>query len=313
LLVVIAILAVLIGLLLPAVQKVREAANRLKCQNNLKQIGLGLHNYHDTNNVFPPGQFNPIAQDLHPYNRACWELPLLPFIEEAALFQGIDNYLRVQNGPYACWAPNAWVPVKALMCPADPHAGKNLTSGAATPQDANVNQGFHGEYVLCAGSKVFNPSSDPLGEHLNGMFYPLSKTKIASVTDGTSNTLMSSEIILVPDVIGVQFQPGPDLSLHDLRGRYYNTWQGNVLFTALQPPNTSVGDRSNYCRDGIVMQAPCILSGTNTAQYARSYHPGGVNTGLADGSVRFISNNIDLLLYQALSTRAGGEAVGGDF
>jgi prepilin-type processing-associated H-X9-DG protein len=167
--------------------------------------------------------------------------------------------------------------------------------------------------VLCAGSTVFNPSTDPLGENLNGMFYPLSKTKITDVTDGTSNTLMSSEIILVPDVIGVQFQPGPSLSLHDLRGRYYNTWQGNVLFTALQPPNTSVGDTSTYCRDGIVPQAPCILSATNTAQYARSFHTGGVNAGLADGSVRFISNNINLLVYQALSTRSGGEAISGDY
>jgi prepilin-type processing-associated H-X9-DG protein len=167
--------------------------------------------------------------------------------------------------------------------------------------------------VLCAGSTVFNPTTDPLGENLNGLFYCLSKTKITGITDGTSNTLMSSEIILVPDETGVTFQPGPDGVQHDLRGRYYNTWQGNVLFTTLQPPNTSVGDTSDYCRDGIVPQAPCILSATNTAQYARSFHTGGVNAGLADGSVRFISNNINLVVYQALSTRAGGEVVPGDY
>jgi prepilin-type N-terminal cleavage/methylation domain-containing protein len=301
LLVVIAIIGILIALLLPAVQKIREAAARLKCQNNLKQIGLALHNYHDANGRFPPGQFNPIARDMFPYNRACWELVLLPYIEQDPLYRSIDNYLTVQRGPYACWAPDAWTPIASLICPTDPTSPKNLTAGARTPQDRNLAQGFHGNYVLCGGSTVFNPPGDANGFNLNGLFYPLSKTRITDISDGASNTLMGSELIVVPD---------SDPYNHDLRGRYYNTWQGNVLFTTLQPPNTPVGDQSNYCRPGVIPQAPCILSGSNVAQYARSYHTGGVNAMLGDGSVRFIQNGINLGVYRALGTRNGGEVVG---
>src|SRR5262245_49349847 len=122
---------------------------------------------------------------------------------------------------------------------------------------------------------------------------------MTDVVDGTSNTLLSSEIILVRDAGTVL----------DLRGRYYNTWQGNVLFSTLNSPNTTVGDRSSYCIH--TPKAPCQALGTTSmVQYARSYHAGGVNVGLADGSVRFITDGIDITIYRGLGTRADGEVIG---
>src|SRR5262249_16712015 len=144
----------------------------------------------------------------------------------------------------------------------------------------------------------FNPSTSPDGSNLNGLFYPFSKTKIASVVDGTSNTLMGSELVLVKDT-----------TLHDIRGRYYNHWQGNTLFSTLFPPNTAAPDKSSYCIP-LLPVAPCTVTATNVMQSARSYHPGGVNALVADASVRFISNNVDPSTYLNLGTRAGGEVTG---
>jgi prepilin-type N-terminal cleavage/methylation domain-containing protein/prepilin-type processing-associated H-X9-DG protein len=316
LLVVIAIIGVLIGLLLPAVQKVREAANRMKCTNNLKQIGLALHEYHDAYNVFPSGQYNPIAGDDPagpPYfSRGCWWHKVLPFLEQGNLFQAVDTYMKTiipagetyagSYPPWLCWATNSngnvsnspgrLNVVPSTYCPSDGNSPKTMTV-------AGNQQGFHSNYVACAGSTAFNdPTVSSNGQALNGMFYPFSQTKIASVVDGTSNTLMTSEIIVVPDT-----------TTHDLRGRVYNSWQGNVEFSTLYPPNTSVSDKSNYCIP-LPPFAPCTLTATLVEQAARSYHTGGVNAGLADGSVRFVSNNVTPTTWLALGTRALGEVLG---
>src|SRR5258708_1944892 len=131
LLVVIAIIAVLIGLLLPAVQKVREAAARATCANNLKQIGLALHNYHDSNLNFPVGTFEPIAYDSANSNlRACWFQVLLPFVEQGNLYNVVWPYISTP-GNYACNAPNRTTVVKTFVCPSDPNGGQNLMSGYA--------------------------------------------------------------------------------------------------------------------------------------------------------------------------------------
>jgi prepilin-type N-terminal cleavage/methylation domain-containing protein/prepilin-type processing-associated H-X9-DG protein len=300
LLVVIAIIAILIGLLLPAVQKIREAAARMKCSNNLRQVGLALHNYHSSYEVFPPGQLHPLRTDEQPYNRACWLLPLLPYLEQQNLATVVENYVRQALSkppiyPLVTASPGIGNPIPSLLCPSDGANPKNVTLNSSGPNDP-VNQGAHGNYVLCTGSTLFG--TDGGGLSLNGIFYCKSRTKITEVSDGTSNTLLSGEIIL-----------SPDTTTHDLRGRYWNTWQGNVLFSTLNPPNTTVGDRSLYCNP--LPKAPCqALGTTNTVQYLRSYHSGGVNVGLADGSVRFLSDFIDVTLYQNLGTRAGGEVIG---
>jgi prepilin-type N-terminal cleavage/methylation domain-containing protein/prepilin-type processing-associated H-X9-DG protein len=302
LLVVIAIIGVLVALLLPAVQAAREAARRTQCNNSLKQIGLGMHNCHDTHGKLPRGQYNPIGTDptpSTPWNRACWWQELLPYVEQQPLHNAIAAFTSSTPAPYyICWAVNndPVVPsspgrntiVKMFVCPSDKTAVKNRTV-------PNNEQGFHGNYVMCGGSTIYNPPADPQGTDLNGLFYVHSKTRFADITDGTSNTLMGGEVLVVRDS-----------SAHDLRGRYYNTWQGNTLFSTLYPPNTPVGDRSNYCIDA--PQAPCqSLTATAVVQSVRTYHPGGGNFLLADGSVRFIRNAINLNTYQALGTRHGGE------
>jgi prepilin-type processing-associated H-X9-DG protein len=206
----------------------------------------------------------------------------------------MDAFMR--NGPvtnYALVAPGHEVQVPTFMCPSDPQAGKNLTAGALTNPVAS--QGFHGNYVLCAGSTIFGNGGG--GNNLNGAFYPLSKHKITDMIDGSSNTLFGSEVALVPDT-----------ATHDLRGRYHNTWQGNVLFSTAQPPNTTVGDVSNYCNSALY--APCqALSGNNLQQYARSRHTDGVNALLGDGSVRFVSNSVNPLTWAALGTRELGDMI----
>jgi prepilin-type N-terminal cleavage/methylation domain-containing protein/prepilin-type processing-associated H-X9-DG protein len=299
LLVVIAIIAVLVGMLLPAVQKVREAAGRLKCQNNLKQLALGLHNYHSTYGSFPLGNSDPIGNDPgNEGDRRNWAVTyVLPFIEQQACHDDIEAYLA-KGAPYIVYYPNNKTILPVFMCPSDPTNPKTLTGG---PGSTNQ-QGFHGNYAACAGSTSFNsPSGADGGTKLNGIFYVFSKTRLTDIADGTSNTVMLSELIL-----------SADMTTHDTRGRLFNpAKQGSVLFSTLYEPNTSVADRLEWCQT--IPQAPCRSTSAEVNLSARSYHSGGVNTAFADGSNRLIANTINLQTWNALGTRAGGEAVGGDF
>ena len=306
LLVVIAIIGILVALLLPAVQSARESARRMQCTNNLKQIGLALHNYHDTQGQFPPGQYNYVATQCNGcfFNRACWFQAIMPFNEEPALYELLLQYTKSSGFTYMTYAVNgdpnslsvpgrnsrtSWV-----MCPSDPVNPKTETV-------AGNQQGFHGNYVACGGATEFNPPGDPLGKELKGIFFPLSGTRIPDILDGTSNTLFTSETLLVPDVQGI------GSAGHDKHGRYYNAWQGNTLFSTKYPPNTTAPDRYSYCVNK-PPRIPCTLTATDVNQSARSYHPGGVMVGLADGSIRFLPQNIAATTYAALGTRGGGEA-----
>ncbi len=298
LLVVIAIIAVLIALLLPAVQQAREAARRTQCKNNLKQIGLALHNYHDTFLVFPPGQFQVLASEppasQYSTNRSGWMQQILPYIDQAPLYNTFAPYMAAATAvtQTAFTWPKSDTILPAFMCPTDPAGPKNSTA------NDRPNQGFHGNYVVCAGSTPFGPTGG--GTKLDGMFFCFSRTSIRDTTDGTSNTLLVGELLLVRDV---------DPSGHDLRGRYFNTWSGNTFFSSNLPPNTTVGDQHTPWCVSSGTKRPCASTG-DFVQYARSEHTGGVQLVMTDGAVRFVSENIDQTTFRGLGSRSGGEVVG---
>ncbi len=306
LLVVIAIIAILVALLLPAVQQVREAARKSQCQDHLHNLAVSLHNYEGSHKVFPPGQMGNIGADLaaatgQGARRTCWMQQTLPFMEQKPLYDVFGPYFNTPTAGFSY--PQRWAIIPVLMCPSDPANPKVVTANVATNTPQN-SQGFSGNYVTCFGR---TGSEDAMGVYTpggytnippvtqRGMFWPISACRMDDVKDGTSNTMMVGEIILIEDT-----------TLNDLRGRYYNTFQGNVLFSSEQVPNTTVGDVSQYCIH--TQEAPCgPLSATNTNQYQRSYHAGGVQTAAGDAAVRMISSNIDLHLYRALGTSRGRE------
>ena len=309
LLVVIAIIGVLAALLLPAVQAAREAARRATCVNNLKQIALGLHNFHDARKVFPVGQFNPMSEQTNKaryFNRACWWHKLLPYVGETAMAEQLEAYWPVSGPPggedYIYDNSNRDAVVGTFVCPSDPASPKTLTFGTYLNSPIG-NQGFHGNYAVCAGDAYFNPEHSPKGDKLSGIFYALSKTRMKEVTDGTSHTLLVGEIVVSPDTTN-----------HDGRGRYWNTFDGNTFFSTMSPPNTTVFDSLYLCVS--IPEAPCSPAPLTPnspvlVMSARSRHRGGANFALADASVRFFEDEVDAQLFKALGTRAGNETYSG--
>jgi prepilin-type N-terminal cleavage/methylation domain-containing protein/prepilin-type processing-associated H-X9-DG protein len=297
LLVVIAIIAILIGLLLPAVQKVREAAARMKCQNNFKQIGLGLHNYHDSYQKFPVGTTEALNGNGSQTNRMDWAVLILPYVEQNAIYQNAFA-ANTTSGNMVGNFTGFQTPIPTFICPSDSNSPKVHTG--SSPTDANQ-QGAHGNYVACAGNTVYNPTTptaDPSGANLAGMFYSNSKVRMTDIADGTSNTLMASEIRLSPDVNG-----------HDTRGRYYNNaGQGGILFSTLYVPNqVAAPDIISYCQS--IPKAPCTSSTVGLVITARSYHTGGVNACLADGSVKFVSDSVNPTTWLYAGGRADGQVL----
>ncbi len=297
LLVVIAIIGILVGLLLPAVQAAREAARRTECQNNQRQIAVGLQGYHQTNEHFPPGQH--VYIDAHApdgWVRYSWFHHVLPFVEQEALYAIQQAHYETHGGGVFSYTslPEKETIVPTFLCPLEWRSKTKNGSGATNQQ------GFHGSYVLNGGNGFFNPGGRLGSTNLNGLFHVASAVRFAHVTDGLSNTLLSSEIILAPD--------GPVGSfVEDIRGRYHNVRHAGALVSTLYPPNTSQPDRHNFCNS--TEEAPCVRTGTNVVVSARSRHPGGVVATLADASVRFINNQVDVSVYRALGSRDGGEDI----
>lgn len=294
LLVVIAIIAVLVGMLLAAIQKTREAASRAKCQSNLRQVAIGLHTYHDSMNRFPHGVYGPIDNSSHtPMNRRCWYHDLMPFVEAENMYASFDAHMA-GGGSALTWngIDNSVVP--AFMCPSDPLGPKTHTFWG---DGGNKTQGFSGNYVVCAGNDYFNPGGS--STNLNGIFYTKSTTSLTDISDGTAHTALVGEIILSQDVTD-----------HDIRGRYYNPTHSGVSFSTRLPPNTNVPDVFNWCSTKPAKKAPCISGGTNIFVLARSYHSLGANVAMADGSVRFVPETINADIWRALGSRNGGEDAG---
>jgi prepilin-type N-terminal cleavage/methylation domain-containing protein/prepilin-type processing-associated H-X9-DG protein len=290
LLVVIAIIAVLIGLLVPAVQKVREAAARAQCLNNLKQIGLALQNYHDTNNTFPPGyvsNFDAAGDDTGP--GWGWAAFILPQMEQQNLYRAIQFSQNVEAPANAAVRVQ---PIKSYLCPSDsvPPTWTAMRYDPAGHPIGAICDVASASYVGVFG--VAEPGVD--GE---GIFSRNATIKIADITDGTSQTMMVGE-----------------RSFRWCQA----TWTGMVVGAAMVPPPNSPAVGIEWNSAGFILGH--TFEGTGgpgspgtEANGFSSQHTGGSNFLFADGHVQFIPVAMDHSIYKALSTRAGGEPVGGDY
>ena len=318
LLVVIAIISALIALLLPAVQAAREAARRARCVNNLKQIGLGMQNYHGANNALPPG----IKGCCH----GSWQVFLLPWIEQQGLFNawnGMGSNASV-GGPYDALlrysgGANTTVTrthVSVYKCPSDgnnrtPTSASLITSHNFVVNFGNTNLDQNTPYF---GVPFLGAPFSDIGSPLPNQNVTLrggraitstirGTTAFCSITDGLSNTLMTSEV-----VVGQGGDP-----------RGFGWWGNGAIFCAWGTPNGSVLDilpSGAYCVPQVASNPPCDTKGQTLTSgliiSARSRHPGGVDAGMCDGSVRFIPNTISLPVWRALATTEGSEVISAD-
>jgi len=316
LLVVIAIIAILMSLMLPAVQQAREAARRSQCVNNLKQIGLAMHNYHDAHSVLPPGNRSTLY--------GTWGLSLLPYLEMTALYNTWDFNQGAVGRTYTT-APNTTVSqtrISAYTCPTD-ISRTNVTSATAPviPHhnyvanygNSTISQDTSFWGVDYKGSPFGNIQVDAAGRPLRGC------VRLSLITDGLSNTLMVSEIIQGSGFNGA--------SRADLRGRIIG-YGGGAYFTTHNNPNSPLPDYewTNYCVTpapvpGVAWSStinvpenpPCLQ--TNSLRYAqraaRSRHSGGVNAVKCDGSVSFISSTVDVNTWRNLGSSQDGNVLEG--
>lgn len=304
LLVVIAIIGVMVGLLLPAVQAAREAARRMQCSNNNKQIALAMHNYHDTFNTFPYGHKEEVNGQTK--RRDCWFHRILPFIEERAYYDAYDQVEATYGqfpAEYIHRLPVeiAGRPVNAFMCPSDPSGPARGGNGSTT--------GFKGSYAVCAGggrpttpiiANITGPINYDMTVDAGGMFGRQVARRFRDCIDGTSNTLLLSEGML----------RGTAAAWGELGGYWGGAPHGSFGFSTGETPNTTVPDRVYSCGSTTWRKAPCEngFSGGLPGRYnfARSYHPGGVNAALCDGSVRFVTESIERQLWRNLGNRDEG-------
>ncbi len=290
LLVVIAIIAILIGLLLPAVQKVREAAARMTCQNNLKQLGIGLHNHHDAIGTLPTshsyGGEGPAP--VPPHTGRGWIIATLPYLEQANLYQGLEPSRVGDLGSPSSglYAGGAYLQstLKVLQCPTDPACAELTIQPYQMPGLKQTNTNYKGNLGAnpMGGYNAGQPGVDAADRHnttgCSGLFYRNNyqePIKFMQITDGLSNTFAVGEDVAKFNVhTAAFFSNGDYASCH----------------VAL---NTFPADPANW---------PQAIS-------FRSLHIGGANFCMADGSVRFIPESINVVIYRGLATKAGGEVV----
>ncbi|HVV99606.1 MAG TPA: DUF1559 domain-containing protein [Planctomycetaceae bacterium] len=304
LLVVIAIIAVLIALLLPAVQQAREAARRSQCKNNLKQLGLALHNYHETHSVFPPSfsqwswKNNPSSGNIDQRPTFKWFVYILPFVDQAPLYNNLNFSVSSRVAPNAQYAGNL-IPI--YNCPSDPLGDKVLTSGtlyasdfmnsvaAVAPHsymlsglvyDCSANGNSPNGYCLTPGGAGFAGDLRTAGDAWD-VGHNSDARRIRDIVDGSSNTIAIGE--MMPDCYN------------------WSSWMyGDTnTFTTSNGINTA-------------MTAVCQSRGGNWTNWSpgrgfKSMHTGGIQATMADGSVRFITQSLDVNVFQRLGTIQSGD------
>jgi prepilin-type N-terminal cleavage/methylation domain-containing protein len=310
LLVVIAIIGTLVGLLLPAVQAARESANRTSCVNRLKQIGLAFQNYHSSRGSLPASDYNAGG------DWGTWQLAVLPFMENQSLFDAYKGFMRgtapgataVTNYSNAANLPVTRTIIPQLLCPSDAS-----DENARAPNFSSITK--H-NYVVNAGNTNRMQDFPVRGTPLNGVIYggapfirngrnPVNNVngrvvKFSNIPDGLSKTLMASETCL-----GIN----PSLTTSDLRG--FTWWGPGAVFHAYNGPNSPTPDQfqfASYCNNQPAKNLPCIQA-SEVQLGARSRHPGGVNAANCDGSIRFVTNDIDIAVWRAAATAEFGESL----
>lgn len=284
LLVVIAIIGVLVALLLPAIQAAREAARRTQCSNNLKQISLGLNNYHDTFKTFPPGAWNEANRG----NRLAWTVFILPFIEQQTVYQEFNfeypNYTGVNLLPGIILVPTYHCP--SLRLKTGDYSGEFVGGKAPYTTHYYAVMGPQGINPLIPGGTTRYPESDNVNPHggyaYGGVLYRNSSTRIGDITDGTSNTVMVGE--LAWDAANC-----------------YRTWLRGANGTA-------VGSAKNI-EFGLKVAPYASAGWTNNFNDVSfgSEHPAGCHFAVCDGSVAFVAENIEMNVLLAIASREGAE------
>lgn len=278
LIVVVAIVGILIGLILPAVQKVREAAARTRCRNNLKQLGLALHGYHDANRSFPPGCSYQDGRDPYPF--MSWMTRVLPFVEQEAMWREAVKGFELERD-FRKSPPHTPLPrvIPTYICPSD---------------SRTLSPAILGNYVIGLTSYLGNEGLDL--NTRDGLLFLDSRIRIADVDDGTSNTLLVGERPPSADLVmgwwyggWGQYRSGSGDSALGVREQNLDVWGGACL---VGPYHFVAGRFQNQC-DAFHFWSP---------------HPGGANFLFADGSVRLLSYSADSIM-PALASRAGGEVV----
>ena len=336
LLVVIAIIAVLIALLLPAVQAAREAARRMQCVNNLKQFGLAIQNYHDVNGALPPIGMRVVLAASSTLQNQSMKVRILPFIEQQPLYNSVNFSFGMSTGiagsapddPQGVNTTLQVVQINVFTCPSDANNPNPTYNSSSYVNNMGNNPGFNGgnfdgpAYYLGGVGNVSIPIC-PSGTNTS----PMGPVGLNSIVDGTSNTAMFSEAIKGRNSTATSFGTGLDVTFK-LGGTACTFTSDQAISVACQA-STTFGDGERgmqwaryyegrgggYFHTILPNGKSCIYSGVGTPPNPygpSSYHSGGVNVAMLDGSVKFIKSTVAYQTWHALGSRAGGEVVSAD-